>query len=604
MGGTGTAIREGRTVVMNDFLGAPETSLWHEAAVRCGFAASASIPIRFRGRVCGALTVYASEKGYFGNHELNLLEEAAGDVAYSLNMHDLQAQKMEAEAALKESEFFFRESQRAAAIGSYKTDFIEGRWESSEVLDSIFGITKSYDRSVQGWLDIVHPDDQSMMSQYLRDEVIAERKAFSKEYRIIRKNDFATRWVHGRGEITFDESGRALSLIGTIQDITERKEAEADLVESEERFRAMVNYSFDWELWLSPDREIIISSPSFERLTGYSLDDIENDFTSLYNIIHPEDRDFFIQHLERPDLPDGSLGCRPLDFRIITRDGRERWILHVCQEIFDRDGQSLGRRASHIDITERKLAEQAILRLNADLEDRVRQRTAQLELANKEMEAFSYSVSHDLKAPLRSIDGFSQALQEDCLDQLDETGKRYIQRIRAGAQRMGHLIDDLLKLSKTSRSELKVSNCDLSGICNQVAVDLASLDPDHVIRICVQAEMKVQADPRLMLVVMGNLLGNAWKFSSKREVPRIEVGETISPQGERTFFIRDNGTGFAMAHADKLFTPFQRLHSSTDYDGTGIGLAIVQRIIHRHGGRIWAEAEEGKGATFFFTLPH
>ena len=188
-----------------------EASPWHEAAIRSGFAASASIPIRYGGKVCGALMVYAAERNFFGRQEIGLLEEAAGDVAYSLDMHDLQARRKEAEEALKESEFFFRESQRAAAIGSYKTDFIEGKWESSEVLNSIFGIDRSYDRSIQGWLGIVHPDDQAMMNQYLRDEVIAGREPFSKEYRILRKSTGETRWVNGLGEVKFALDGTVLS---------------------------------------------------------------------------------------------------------------------------------------------------------------------------------------------------------------------------------------------------------------------------------------------------------------------------------------------------------------------------------------------------------
>jgi len=223
--------------VINDFLGSPAASPWHEAARQSGFAASVSIPIRFQGQVAGALMAYASEKDFLGTEEIKLLEEAAGDVAFALDTLELAAQhKLDVER-LKEREFFFRESQRAAAIGSYKTDFLEGRWESSEVLDSIFGIPQSYDRTIPGWLEIIHPDDQAMMAQYLYREVIAKRKPFAKEYRIRRPNDGMTRWVHGRGEIAFGDDGRAVSLIGTIQDITERKLAEETLREQEARYR-------------------------------------------------------------------------------------------------------------------------------------------------------------------------------------------------------------------------------------------------------------------------------------------------------------------------------------------------------------------------------
>jgi len=241
--------------------------------------------------------------------------------------------------------------------------------------------------------------------------------------------------------------------------------------------------------------------------------------------------------------------------------------------------------------------------LNEDLEQRVRERTAQLEAANREMEAFSYSVSHDLRAPLRSIDGFSQALLEDCQDQLDAAGRQYLGRIRLGTQRMADLIEDLLELSKTSRAALDRGEVEVSGLARTVVDDLLRANPEAGVEVSIQPGLRAWADQHLLRVVLENLLGNAWKFTSKRPDPRVEVGEAVSAGGERTFFVRDNGAGFDMAHAGKLFQAFQRLHLSSDFEGTGIGLAIVQRIIHRHGGRIWAEAAPGEGAAFFFTLP-
>jgi light-regulated signal transduction histidine kinase (bacteriophytochrome) len=236
---------------------------------------------------------------------------------------------------------------------------------------------------------------------------------------------------------------------------------------------------------------------------------------------------------------------------------------------------------------------------NAELE----KRTAQLEQANLELDAFSYSVSHDLRAPLRAVDGFSQALLEDCQESLGEEGQAYLSRIRMGVQRMAQLIDDLLNLSRLNRTELHPEAADLSGLFGQVAAHLAGADPGRRVECTIQPGMLAQADPHLLRVVAENLLGNAWKFTSKRTDARVEAGETVGPQGERAVFVRDNGAGFAMAYADKLFKPFQRLHRADEFEGTGIGLATVQRIIHRHGGRVWAEAEPGLGATFYFSLP-
>ena len=238
-----------------------------------------------------------------------------------------------------------------------------------------------------------------------------------------------------------------------------------------------------------------------------------------------------------------------------------------------------------------------------DLRMSLERRNGELEQANRELDAFSYSGSHDLRAPLRAIDGFSQALVEDCQDRLDEEGRAYLARIRAGVQRMSQLIDDLLGLSRLNRAELNAEPADLTGLLHQVATHLAAAAPDRQVEFEVQPGMRALADGSLLRVVLENLLGNAWKFTSRREDPRVEAGETAGPHGERAFFVRDNGAGFTMDHADKLFQPFQRLHRADEFEGTGIGLATVQRIIHRHGGRVWAEAEPGRGATFYFTLP-
>ena len=239
--------------------------------------------------------------------------------------------------------------------------------------------------------------------------------------------------------------------------------------------------------------------------------------------------------------------------------------------------------------------------LNVELEQRVRDRTAALEVANQELEAFSYSVSHDLRAPLRAIDGFSQAVLEDSADRLDETGKRNLQRVRAGAQRMGELIDDLLSLSRVSRQALARTRVDLSALAAEAFASLARSEPDRVVAFQMEQQIEAEADEGLIRIVLQNLIGNAWKFTSKREAARIDFG-VENGNGSPRFFVRDNGAGFEMAYANKLFGAFQRLHGAGEFPGTGIGLATVARIIHRHGGEVGAESRVGEGATFWFTL--
>jgi len=253
------------------------------------------------------------------------------------------------------------------------------------------------------------------------------------------------------------------------------------------------------------------------------------------------------------------------------------------------------------EIAEHNRAEQEILRLNAELEQRVKERTAQLEFTNGELEAFCYSVSHDLRAPLRAIDGFSQALLEDFPKDVPEEAQRYLSRIRSSTQRMGQLIEDLLNLSRVSRGGLERRDADISELARQVVAELQSREPQRKVDISIWDGMRANADSRLLRAALENLIGNAWNFSSKTDQPRIEIG-SLSDDGRAVFYVRDNGAGFDMAYANKLFGAFQRLHSGNEYQGTGIGLATVQRIVHRHGGRIWADAKPGKGAAFYFTL--
>ena len=239
---------------------------------------------------------------------------------------------------------------------------------------------------------------------------------------------------------------------------------------------------------------------------------------------------------------------------------------------------------------------------NELLEQRVAERTGQLRAANNELETFAYSVSHDLRAPLRGIDGFSQALLEEYTGRLDETGQHYIGRIRAGVQRMSDLIDDLLQLSRLTRHELQLRSVNLSAMAEAIIDELRREQPEREVRFVCAPEVVVQGDPHLLRVMLQNLLDNAWKFTGTREQAHIEFGVREEEDGERVYFVRDNGVGFDMAYGDKLFGAFQRLHGVKDFPGTGIGLATVQRVVYRHGGRIWADAAVDKGASFMFTL--
>jgi len=316
---------------------------------------------------------------------------------------------------------------------------------------------------------------------------------------------------------------------------------------------------------------------------------------------------FFDLRLSRVNNRQGLLTGSLIVLRDITRRKQAEEALRRAHEDLERRVEdrtaklASANEALREEIDRRHRAEEKTRKLNEELELRVKQRTMQLKAANKELEAFAYSVSHDLRAPLRSINGFSEILLEDYSDSLDTEGRDYLQRVRAASRRMAALIDDLLTLSRITRRKMHHETVVLSALARRIAAELQETQADRDVEFVIEDGVLAEGDAGLLQVVLQNLMGNAWKFTSKQPHPRIQVGVTEN-DGERAYFVRDNGAGFDMAYADKLFGAFQRLHSDEDFAGTGIGLATVQRIIYRHGGRVWAEGEVGQGATFYFTL--
>jgi PAS domain S-box-containing protein len=528
----------------------------------------------------------------------------SGDLIYAV-ARDISERK-QVEDALRESEFFLSKSQQIAHIGSYKFEVATGTWVSSPSLDEILGIDARFPKTVERWLELVAPEDREMMRGHLLRFVLTERNRFEKEYRILRRNDGKERWVFGLGELEFDALGNPLRMIGTIQDITERRRAEEALRASEAFLDSIIEQS-PHSMWISDDKGVLIRmNQACRDLLHVRDEDVVGKYSMLQdNIVEAQGQVPLIRKVfEEAETVRFALRYDTSQLLgLKTGEPVDLFLEVTISPVLDAQKRVIHAVIQHADVTERKRVEEQIRRLNEELEQRVEERTGQLEAANRELEAFAYSVSHDLRAPLRAIDGYTRILLEDYESMLDPEGKRVCAVICESARRMGQLIDDLLAFSRLGRVVMQVSPIDLEALARSVFLELTPAGGRDRVDFRVGPLLPAEGDPRLIRQVLTNLLSNAAKFSSKQERAVIEI-DSMQGTDETIYFVRDNGAGFDMAYAAKLFGVFQRLHSEKEFPGTGVGLAIVQRVIHRHGGRVWAESRMGEGATFYFTLPH
>jgi PAS domain S-box-containing protein len=443
-----------------------------------------------------------------------------------------------------------------------------------------------------GWKNALHPEDRERIATTW-SEAVKNRSLFDTEYRLRRK-DGEYRFVNARGVPVLNADGSVSQWVGFCADIHERKRAEEAFRQASAYNRSLLEASLDPLLTISPEGKVTDVNSATEKVTGRSRQELVGTDFSDYFTDPGKARAGYQQVFREGHVQDYELEAR-------HRDGHITPVLYNASLYRDWAGQVVGIFAAARDIAERRKAEEDIRKLNDELAQRVRERTAKLEAANEELEAFTYSVSHDLRAPLRHVDGFSKLLVEEFDRHLPEQARHYVDRIQRGTRQMGQLVDDLLNLSRVGRGGLSIQITGLNSIVQEAVSELQAESPERKITWKIASLPFVECDPTLMKQALLNLLSNAVKFTRPRQEAVIEVG-TRHYNGHEAVFVRDNGVGFNMKFADKLFGVFQRLHRPQDFEGTGVGLATVQRIVHKHGGRVWAEAELDRGATFYFTL--
>jgi PAS domain S-box-containing protein len=364
---------------------------------------------------------------------------------------------------------------------------------------------------------------------------------------------------------------------------------------SEEKYRQLVELSQEGIWTIDKDAVTTFVNPALAHMMGYTVDEMLG--KSLFDFMDEEGKAITVRNLEQRQQGIGASH----EFELVRKDGSRLYTIIVASPFTDANGNYMGSIAGVLDITQRRQAEEELRLQQEKLEELVRERTKALEISNRELEAFSYSVAHDLRAPLRSIISFGQVLEDVAHEKLDEEGRDALQRMIRAGKNMSELIDDLLELSRISRTSMEKTRVNLGDVAREAIDVLAAAEPGRYSEILIDNDLYAVVDPTLIQVLMQNLIQNAWKFSNRNDVTVIEVGKRAL-ENETCFYVRDNGVGFNMEYAGKVFDAFQRLHRPDEFSGTGIGLATVHRIVQRHGGKVWAESEIGKGATFYFTL--
>ena len=480
-------------------------------------------------------------------------------------------------------------NQISDAVIATDSEFKITSW--NKAAEEIYGFTQkqALGKQMHHLVNVIYREDnrRKVLNQFLKN-------GFWKGETIQQRKDGKLLCIYSSVSCIKDTGGNFVGSVAVNSDITEKKRIEEKIKESEERYelaqRAAGIGSWDWNISTGE----LIWSDKIEVMFGFRKGHFNKTYDAFIECIHPDDRQLVIDSVNECLKNNKEYD---IDHRIVWPDGSIHWVRETGDVIRNKSKKPIRMVGIVQDITHKKETEEKIKKLNEDLF----RYSLELTAINKELEAFSYSVSHDLRAPLRSIDGFGEALLEEYSDKLDDVGRDYLRRVRNATQKMGRIIDDLLKLSRITRSPVNHDLVNLTDLSQSIVNELQSNDSKRKVTIHIEKNLTAVADKDLMYIALENLIGNAWKFTSKKQHAIIKIGKTTN-KNKTVFFIRDNGAGFDMKYAKKLFVPFQRLHSDSEFPGIGIGLGIVNRVIHRHGGEIWAKGKKDQGATFYFTL--